>query len=247
MLTIAVLTLANVCSAQVKTQPQDIIASQQKRRKAEQVVVRAMRRFGQTLDFNDIYREMYVKDKSVRQSEIKFLINNFADDVVVDKEVLEKLNKAVLEKTFFLKNNNNLWLFMLCISEKGTGLDYFENVVVRKLNRRQRIIYERFTNDKSEHSLISKAEVFNALSMLDVVSSVLRKYLTAKFRKNIQTKATIHLFREISPPKDKSYVSKYKNFYEITVDINGEWIPISFTVVEELGVMRILSAKSILD
>ena len=55
-------------SAQIKTQPQNTAVSQEKRRKAEQVVIRAMRRFGQTLDFSDVYREMYIKDKTVRRT-----------------------------------------------------------------------------------------------------------------------------------------------------------------------------------
>ena len=137
---IAVLCVANVSWAQVKTSSQDTVVTQMKLRKAEQVIVRAMRKFGQTLDFKDVYREFYVKDKTVRQGEIKRFFND-----LIETETLEKSDKAILEK-LFVKFNNVVGLLELS-GLSDTYISKTQDEIKDKLNSQQIILFERIVKE----------------------------------------------------------------------------------------------------
>ncbi|MGI8555097.1 MAG: hypothetical protein ACR2LT_01920 [Pyrinomonadaceae bacterium] len=223
-----------------KSEAQNITVSQEKRRKAEQVVIRAMRRFGQTLDFNDVYREMYVRDKTVRQGEIDSMKRD------IEKGRYIKFNRNISEK-LYMKGKNTLLLVVLCVLEKKCS-DISEKEIFSNFNKRQRILYLRlWAAEESEPFFESRAEVIDALSAADIAANILRKRLSQKLRQDMQYKVTIDTFKLSKMPDDKPYLSKYKNFYKITPKINKKLVGLSFTVVEESGVMRILSMTIVDD
>ena len=233
---VAVLCLANLSLAQMKTPPQETPESQAKLKKAEQVVIRAMRRFGQTLDFKDVYREFYVKDKTIKENEIK----QFIDDIIDDK-TLSQINKSSLE-SLFVKFNNTIFLWVLCSDERNEQCDD-EIEIVSKLNKRQRWLFKSFNES---NRLKSRLEILEYLNICDIDAGIFRKYISKTFRYEMQSKVTIHNSeKSINFAKNKPYLTKYTNIYEITVNINKEWLTLNFYVVEESNEMRIASIVGI--
>ena len=227
-------------SAQTAVAAQDA-GSQEKQRRAEQVVIRALGKFGQTLNFDNVYRETFVNDKTTRSNVVDPYLKDLFDDAT-----FRNLSRKALEN-LSIKINNIAWLMILGKFNEEKESHDIEQALLQKFSRRQRILYKHIMESSGTESsnydrslLASKTQFLNALSICDIALIVLRKRFVFRVRRNIQNEIAINsseFFNE--PPNEK--LKRYKSHYEVTIKKSGKEMNIVFIVVEDAGSMKILS------
>lgn len=212
----------------------------QKLKKAEQVVIRALRRFGQTLDFEPVYHEMFVRDKT--------LWRNYFDSYFDRKSDVEEFENASQKslKTLLAKLNNIFWLTTFSAMDEQRLKKLAKNKVIPKLNKRQQILLKNFLDYEERESVNTKPDIRDVLYIGDVTLAIIRKNFAQTIRRNAKNKVTINSV-QITNHSSKESARKSKGFCEITININDEEMNILFTVAEENRQMKIVSIEGIND
>ena len=232
-LLIACFLFAVAAPARVKAQEQKTPASGLKQREAERLVIRAVERFGQTLDFNDIYREMYISDGGVRKSWIESLLRG-----IVDEMILRKLKPELLEKAFVTVHNVFSLAFVCALAEQKS-IYILEREIVGGFNPRQYDFFKRLNGGESNF-IDSEKEFLELLSFGDFIVTTLRGRITNEFRQKMLSKTTIETSKVMSAAQQDKILSKYGDTYDISVKIDARLLRLQFTVIEESGAMKIL-------
>lgn len=202
-------------------------SSARKLEEAKNLVTRAMRRFGQTLDFKDVFREMFIKDKTAKR-------HLFESELEDEKLNFTKFSDAELEGIYVREQNNSWlnWIYFFKADEKGNYVLDHENPdelikreLLPKLTKRQRILYKR-SKDEIESSKLPQTDFLELLNISDVFAFVIRKRFPKSLKNNLQNNVTVH-------------ASVSADVYYVVAEIRGVWGHFSFTVVEENGAMKI--------
>lgn len=233
---IVLLSTSHFAFAQSKAETATAAVSPEKRQRAERSVLRALQKFGQTLNFEGVYQEMFINDEAVKREDMSSSINKF-----VDKKVQQEIDPNVLKNGFF-KAHKIIWLLSLCYAMDNEKFEDMEKSLVPKLDQRQRDLYRRLKAEQ-KFFLRSQNDVLIALSIGDTAEKMFSEFIALKAGKDLQDTFTISRFDSVNPCGNNPNPAQYKNFYHIVARINDKPVPLSFIVVEESGEMKILSAK----
>ena len=235
ILILTVLIFTSVSLAQTNTQSKETAKSEGNLKKAEQVVIRAMKIFAATLDFKQVFQAAFIKDKIARKE-------LFRADLKEDNiSNFENLDNVVLEK-FYTTKQNLMWLIWIRFYRSNSeDMEIFINrEVLPKLSKRQRVFYKRLENGNNNQTKleVSHKEFEEMMKVYDVFNLVIRKKFPKTLRNDLLNKVTVN--GAISKYKSES-LKKYTEVYDVCAAIKGMYGHFTFEVIEELGVMKIAS------
>lgn len=203
--------------------------AQKSERQAEKIVVRAVEKFGQTLDFAGIYQETFVKDKDLRRREDKPLLAGF-----IGRQILEQMDTATLEQAY-ITSQNLYWMFAVYSLQKNSDdIARIERGIRPSLSQKQRVIYERIMSERTGSIVESQTEIADCLAVYEKMTSALRREIKSSLRQRLRRGITARASR-FAPTGSE------ENAFKISVQLDGDPFPFSFVAVEKSGVIKILS------
>gem|GEM_PF-2549097 len=216
-------------------------------RDAEELIIRAMSQFGTTLDFATVFGTMYVKDRAMRRLTIEAGLTE-----MLTEDHLQSFDTPILERAFMASQTDE-WLYWVYFysesnDERKTRLDFdvFQTAirprVMSRLNRRQKTLYKKLWSEKDSNSskaATSEAELFDLTAIHNAIAKVVRSQFGSQLRKILKDRVSAHADTESPEILFGSY-TKYRNVIDVEARIKGVWGKWRFTVVKELGQMKIL-------
>ena len=220
-------------------------AEQEKLRRAEQLADRFVKRFGETLDFGVVYREMFVRDKAQRRRNAESVLNGLAE-----KRLISELDDATLEETFvaFMDSMYVSWLYMLNVkgfADKDPER-YFPREVLREIRRTafsecSLLLAGGADCDKlGAESFKTKGELARHVSHWRRLTALFRKHMPRRPFNNSAYKLNVRdiVWSSRQPTvNDGNWyfgIEKRIPVYEIS---RGMFL---FNIIEERGVFRVL-------
>jgi hypothetical protein len=205
---------------------------------ARKLVRRAMKRFGETLDFRDVYQLAFIQDPGARR---RLFASEYEDDEA-EKRILPSLSVASQERAYIASQRLFwlYWIFFFREDQKGDftsshtpNVEQFNNrYVVPHLNRRQKALFTQRSKDGGKRHPLSAAEFDDFTAIYNISAAILRRHFNKKLRE--QVRAAV-----VSTASDVISSDPHRPSYLVTVTIGGMWGTFHFTVVEEAGVLRI--------
>jgi len=218
--------------------------TQNKQELAEAATDKAIRRFYNTLDFADVYRESYVTNANLRKAEVEIVMQNMimSGDVWAKPEQLKSRNIdfSAMERAYVAQGNFE-WL-AAAVFATYQGDD-------KKLREESEAIWDKYMaplNDKISWPILTSKELderitssFNNMSNFLKAHVVRSNFDTAEFRQREQTIVEsraadpLDQLKELFAPagmksSDNIYLVRRGRFYFYMLEENGEFKMLSY-------------------
>jgi hypothetical protein len=215
-------------------------SAQVKLQQAEQLADRFARRFAATLNFEIVYREMFVRDPTLRRRNAEGVLNGLAV-----KQLSDQVDDATKDKLFvsFMNTLYLGFLYEMNVKDafKKEPVQYLPRELMRVVKRSGLYKCAYFENDCSAHEIKTQKELRQIISMGRRLSVVLRRHIP---RNAIGSKTYQANVKELVWSGRASSVSQGDSFFAI-----DERVPVYevargiflFQIIEEAGEFKVLT------
>lgn len=212
---------------------------------AKQLIAKVLRHFGETLDLTLVRREMYIKDRAMRRLMMESELYE-----LVEKKTVDNLDTPTLERAFLAQENLSwiVWGYLYQEDKDVTFKDFLSVIRPRvwpRLNKRQRIMFQKFFDDHDEiiesrtSKYTSRRELFDGIRMNELIAKALRPIFPKQLRKNFSQAVKIEAYPQLA---GDVLGLEDRNTVYVSGEIKGIWGKYTFLLVKKKGIMRIFSS-----